>query len=164
MKVEPDAFDYLEDALRKDEPVFGGSGRPRSGRAASRRRRHRYSEINGNLFAMKRIAVCQIRGQAISLPSEIYWVGGLLGSLMNFGFASHLTTFDHRRIITVPEASWHYRSRSVRKPRDIVRYLRRLCRQARGDIGQRAIRSLPVAESIDPCLLPASCRQLVVKW
>jgi len=163
---QSDAIALLADRVMADGYVLGGSGVPSSGRRASSgsTQSPRAGGFQGNLCCIKGTAIEEIRARGIKIPIGLYWSDGFIGALLTFGLDPRKNSWDSRRIAVLPTATWTVGPRYWWRASDLASHYKRLRRQARGRLENRALQEHVANRRLAPELLPARAETLVRAW
>lgn len=163
VRLVPGALQRLGDAVLADEQVLGGSGvrddgRPQDGPAV------RPGGFNGNLCCMKARAVQEFRRQGISLPAGLYRGDAVIGALLLYDMDPVHTNWADRRIVVHRQALYTTDDKRWWRWRDLVAAGKRVLRQAKGELENRAVRGHMTLRKRPPHLLAPTARELVLRW
>jgi hypothetical protein len=166
VRVNSNALDSLGSLVMNDAVALGGTGVPTVGRtaAASARIMLRDGGFHGNLCCMKGSAVSEMKARDLRLPSFMYRVDSLVGSLLHFAFDSRVNKWDVRRVLVDGNASWTTEPKHWWRWRDVVSKCKRSVRQARGLVENAAIKAHLVTRKDSVETLPRQAHELLRSW
>ncbi|NUZ05151.1 hypothetical protein [Piscinibacter koreensis] len=165
--AEPDAFRRLAAALARQPASLAATGVPTRGPSAGRLRREmiEHGGLQGNLHALRRSTMELIRARGFRLPVGTYRTDTVLGAALAFGMAPADTRFDmHAHIAVAADATWDKHMEPWWTYRALGGYLRRMRRQALGQLERRAISFVFGVERRAPERLPPTIEGLVLHW
>lgn len=166
VRINPDAVSILGNAVSSNANVFGGSGVPTTGRNASKQRGIMLKEggMQGNFCCMKGESIREFKRRQIRLPLGIYRTEVLISTLLAFGIDPQRKKWDAHRILVDPLASWTHDERNWWNYKHVYAQLKRIFRQARGRLENKAVRHHFVEQKLSPEQLPVTSNDLVMKW
>lgn len=161
-----DAFDKLEAAITANAEVLAASGVPSSGRSAQHLRALmlRDGGMHGNMHAIGPAAMARLRAIGFRLPLGLYRVDSLINSVLTFNFDPAQHRWEPRRVAVVPDATWDVRDISRLTLGSILGHFKRMVRQARGILENRAVREHLAVRRALPQTLPCTAQELVFEW
>ncbi len=162
--VAPDALQQLGAALAAAPTALAAAAMPSTGRSAQHLRQtmRQYSGLHGSLFALRGGFVARLRAAGLRLPVGLYRGDGLLGAIVLHDLDAVGTARNDERIALVPKATWATPRLRPWRPADLVRYLRRQVRQARGRLESAAIREVIYRAGFAG--LPADANRMIAEW
>lgn len=165
-EVMPDALELLAAGLASDSRKLGATGVPTTGRSASmiRARMLRDGGLHGNLFALPRSVMHELRDSCFKLPIGLYRTDSVIGAVLSFGLDPRHNEWEPKRILVHPSATWHTPPQSMFEFAAIRGHLRRKVRQARGLLENEAIKQHLAVEQRSPSELPEFADELIVSW
>lgn len=166
VRLMPDALQRLGEAVLADGRVLGGSGRrhdgggfdPDAGPAV------RPGGFNGNLCCMKARAVAEIKRQGIRLPLGLYRGDAVIGALLLYDMDPVGTNWADHRIVLHSHACYVTDVKHWWRWSDLKAAAKRLLRQAKGELENKAVRGHMTLRKRPPHLLAPTARQLVLQW
>lgn len=167
VRVEPSALRLLDDGLTSCPGSLGGTGAPTTGRTAANSRRHLLAEggLQGNLFALKKDTMNQLRQRKFNLPLGIYRTDSTLGAALAFGLDPSRHEWDLKgRIFVHPEVTWTTDERKWWHYAEIKSQFRRILRQAQGVLENKAVQNCLAHQKMAPEKLPYTVSELVLEW
>ena len=164
--LTPDAIQMLGDSVAVDERALGGSGMPSVGRSADQTRQALSSEsgLHGNFCCIKGGTLLRMVERQIKLPMGLYRMDSLLGAILCYDLDPGSNVWEDYRIVVNPKAVWQTPSKRWWRARDVNDYIKRVFRQAQGDLEKRAYRDHLAFRRLKSELMPATARELVVEW
>jgi hypothetical protein len=165
-EVCPEALQVMADALNRDDRALAATGVPTMGPSARGLQQTLASEggIHGNLYALKRSCVHQVREFNFRLPRGLYRTDPALGAAVCFNFDPRGNSWDSKRIAVVREATWTYEPPVPWKWQHWKSLSKRRMRQAQGVAENAAMRRLFSIERKPVGSLPDTAAQLVDDW
>jgi hypothetical protein len=164
--VRSDALALLDSGLAARPDAIAATGVPTIGRTARqlRERLLREGGTHGNFHALRGETMRRFRDAGFRLPLGLYRTDALLNSVMalNLDPASH--EWDARRVLVHAEATWQLRPLLWYRPADLLTHLRRLRRQAYGEVEKQAFAHHLVGRRRPPSGLPATAHAMVASW
>jgi hypothetical protein len=148
------------------ETVYGATGIPVSGKSSPRLAREMttYGGIHGNFYALRRSAMDELRRRKFKLPVGLYRTDGVLGAVLAYRFDPNANGWNADTIIVEPSAKWSFEALRWWSPRDLLVHLRRMQRQAQGQLENRATRDHLSIRRQAPERLPGTAEELVIEW
>lgn len=165
-RPEANALNELALALSDDGHALAATGVPSCGRSADKLSKvmQRSGGIHGNLFALTSRAMDQIRRRGFRLPLGLYRTDALIGAAVNFGFDSENNEWDPSRIRVQPSATWEFKTLQWWRLVDLKTHIKRMGRQAQGELENLAVRDHLARRRQLPETLPTTARDLVLQW
>lgn len=165
-QVAPDALRLLDEALNSAPEALGATGVPSYGRSANtlRARMIRSGGIHGNLHAIRGDALRSLRDRSFRLPLGLYRIDPVYGAVLNFGLDPARNTWDPRRILVVPTATWFVHASSPWRIKNLKNHWNRLLRQAKGWFENSAVRDHLAIRRQPPEDLPETAEDLILSW
>ena len=166
VRLNPDSVMLLGDALSARPTLLGGTGIPTTGRSAKSIRKSMtlHGGFHGNFCCVTGAVIEQIRYRRISLPFGLYRVDSLMGALLSFGLHPEKIEWYPRHIYVHPTATWQTDAKHWWRLKDLKDYIKRVLRQSRGTLENKAVTHHFVACKRTPELLPATAASLVLSW
>lgn len=166
VRVRPDAFTLLHQALTSGMHALAASGVPTMGGSARRLRHEMIEEggIHGNLYALRGETVARLRRTGFQIPLGLYRTDPLLAAVLAFNLDPALNDWDWSRIAIVPDATWEYDALDWWRPAHIWTQFKRMVRQGQGSLENAAIKRHLAIEKRPPEQLPYSTHELIVAW
>jgi hypothetical protein len=164
--VKPGALAAIAERMAQDSSRLGATGVPTCGRSAARLREQMLKSggIHGNLYAVRPEAMQALREQGFRLPLGLYRTDPLLGSVLMFGLDPANNQWDPTRIAVEAGATWDVRGLSDLTWNNLRSQVKRMVRQAQGDLESRAAREHLAVKRLAPHLFPRTVRELVHGW
>jgi len=161
-QVDIAALRTLDAALADHPDANAATAVPSVGRsaAASREAMLRHGGLHGSLFALRSSFVDRLVARGLHLPVGLYRGDGLIGSLAMHDLDAR-TEWQTRRVVVTP-ATWRQTPLSVLHSGDLVRYGRRLVRQAQGRMENAAIKAIIYERGYEA--LPNTVAALIGQW
>lgn len=165
-QVRPDALTALASCLAATPDALGATGVPTCGRSAAaiRAQMLRDGGIHGNLFAISAEAMQGIRKAGFKLPLGIYRTDPLIGSVLMFRLDPANHTWNPRRIVVVPDATWHVDGIEDITLKNVKSQFKRILRQAQGDLESKASREHLAVRRLPPQQLPLTIADMIAEW
>jgi len=166
VKVRADAFDNLARALINDDHAFASSGAPPLNEKNNTQRNEmlRNGGIHGNLCAVKGGTLKTLQEINATLPLGIYRTDGTLGALLCFNLSPDNYAWDTTRIIVTPDASWNTNPKKTTTLHKVTSQLKRITRQGKGVIENRALHDLFSLQKSPINALPKDSYTLCRNW
>lgn len=167
VRVNPDALQTLAGSMLAAPDALAATGAPTLGHSARRIREEmrRAGGIHGNLFALKPVAMEDIRRRGFRLPLGIYRTDPTLAAALAFGLDPTMNSWDLKsRVVVDFSASWQTEAKRWWVVSDLRSHFRRLERQAQGDFENRAVSSHLASKKMPAESLPPTAAQLVSDW
>lgn len=166
VRLNPDAVELLGDAITADPSFLGGTGIPCVGRSAQALRASmvQHGGFHGNFCCVTRQVIEQLRDRHIELPFGLYRVDGLIGALLSFGLDPINNEWNPHRVLVHPTASWQTNVKHWWRFNDLKDALKRMFRQTRGLLENKAVTHHFLVRKLSPEQLPASASSLVLGW
>jgi hypothetical protein len=162
VQVLPDALVHIGNGLEKVRDALAGSGVATMGSSAEAHRKS--GEPHGNLFAIRGQVLADFRRVGFRLPLGLYRTDATLFAVIRFRLNPADHEWDPRRILVVPQATWIFRPLSWWKPNDIRSHVKRMMRQAQGDLENLAVREHLALLKRRPEDLQGTTLELVRSW
>ena len=165
-RVMPDAFREIEQHLVKAPESWCASGVPTCGRSATSIREEmlRSGGIHGNLYSVSSKGMESIRTTGFRLPLGLYRTDPLLGAALIFRLDPANNTWEPKRITVVATATWQVDNQSLWSLQSIQGQLKRMVRQAQGELENRAAREHMAIKRLAPQFLPKTAKELITHW
>ncbi len=166
VRLNADAIALLGQAVAANEQALGGTGVPTMGWSAKSLRTNLITNtgFHGNLCCIKGVVLEQMRKQAIRLPIGLYRTDSLMGAFLCFAMDPTTHQWEDFRIHVQADASWQIDVARWWHPQDLRAFFRRLGRQSRGLLENRAISEHLVARAQLPQDMPGTACELVRAW
>jgi len=161
-RVLPDALANIANGLANAREALAASGVATMGRSAAALRKR--GEPHGNLFAIRRQVLGEFRRIGFRLPLGLYRTDATLFSAICFGLNPAEHEWDPRRILVMPQATWRFRPLRWWKPNDMRIHVKRIMRQAQGDLENLAVRECFAIRKQRPEKLCTTAAELVRSW
>lgn len=160
------ALSMLAEALDNSNETLAATAVPSMGRSAAglREKMLREGGLHGNMHVLGISAMTQLRAIGFRLPLGLYRTDSLINAVLNFNFDPAQHRWDPRRVAVVPEASWNVQDITKLTPANIIGQLKRMVRQARGLLENRAVREHLAVRRCSPESLPPTAHELVSEW
>lgn len=161
-----DAFMRIDQALSSNKKALLASGVPTCGRSAEKARAEQIKVhgIHGNLFSIRAETMQSLRIVKFYLPLGIYRTDSTIGAVMQYSLDPLLNKWDPDRIFVESKASWGLDEKRWWRYSDLKGQLKRLVRQAQGDLENRAVRHHLSIHRRAPQDMPRTIRQLIEIW
>lgn len=165
-QVHPDALGALERCLAAKPEALGASGVPTCGRSAAAMRAQmlRQGGIHGNLFAISAKGMQGIRSAGFKLPLGIYRTDPLIGSVLMFRLDPANHAWNPRLIAVEPNATWYVEGIEDITLKNLKSQLKRILRQALGELENRAAREHLAIQRLPPHQLPLTVADMIGGW
>jgi len=166
VQVMPDALKLISDGFNDAPKALAASGVPTIGRSAGMQTELMLREggIHGNLYAVRRDFVGQLRSTDFRLPLGIYRTDGVLGAVICFALDPAKNDWDSARIFVHPRATWKIRPSSFLSLADVRSHFKKVMRQAQGVLENLAVRQHMAIEKKTPQSLPRTTTELIEIW
>lgn len=163
---KPDALHLLSRAISESPQALAVSGVPSCGSSARWQAAVmlRSGGIHGNLFALPKRTMEELRQRAISLPKGLYRTDSLIGAILNFRFDPSKHNWDPGQILVQGDATWKINTLRWWHPGDIRTHVKRLLRQSQGQLENLAVSDHLGRHRRSPETLPPTARELVLQW
>ena len=141
-RISEGALAGLDAALRDHPQAMASTGvclNGRTMRLATRRTLDEGGVLHGQLHALRPEFLDRMVAAGIRLPVGLYRGDGLMGSMAVHNLDAMREGWDNRRIVGVAGAVYEIPALSALKPGDLRRQFRRMVRQMRGMLENRAI-------------------------
>lgn len=163
---ELDALNLLSQAISESPQSLAVSGVPSCGSSARRQAAVmlRSGGIHGNLFALPKRTMEELRQRAICLPKGLYRTDSLIGAVLNFRFDPSKHSWDPGQILVQGDATWKITPLRWWHPGDIRTHVKRFLRQSQGMLENLAISDHLGRHRRSPESLPSTARELVLQW
>lgn len=141
-RPNPDAFALLDESLHTEKSVFAATGLPTTGRTASALRKllQNTHGLHGNLYCVKSEVMQYMKATGFHLPLGIYRTDPALGAAIKFSFDPGNHDWDINRIYVHPDVSWTTPPKYWWRLSDVKGQVKRIIRQAQGDLENKALR------------------------
>jgi hypothetical protein len=165
-EVRPGALAALEQHLDNSADVLGATGVPTSGRSAGKLREQMLKSggIHGNLYAICAEAMAGLREQGFKLPLGLYRTDPLIGAVLMFRLDPSAYRWEPRRVAVVPSAIWDVHGISELTIKNLRTQVKRMLRQAQGDLENYAVREHLAIQKLSPQDLPPTANSLINGW
>ena len=162
----PDALRHLALGLDGDPHALAASGVPSCGRSARAQRSEmlRGGGIHGNLFALTKVAMEQVRQRGFRLPMGLYRTDALIGAALSFSFDPTRNPWDPSRILVQQTATWKFEALRFWRLTDFVVHVKRKGRQLKGQLENLAVRDHLAIRHLPLERLPPTIDELVNSW
>lgn len=162
----PDALNLLSQAISESPQSLAVSGVPSCGRSANRQAAAmlRSGGIHGNLFALPKRTMEELRQRGICLPKGLYRTDSLIGAILNFRFDPSKHNWDPGQILVQGDATWEITPLRWWHPGDIRTHVKRVLRQSQGQLENLAVGDHLGRRRRSPESLPSTARELVLQW
>lgn len=165
-EAQPGAFDKLAEALDNSPDTLAATAVPSAGRSAAALRETmlRDGGLHGNMHVLGIPAMTRLRENGFRLPLGLYRTDSLINAVLNFNFDPAQHRWDTSRVAVVGAASWNVHGITKLTPANIIGQLKRMVRQARGLLENRAVRQHLAVQRHSPETLPRTAHELVSEW
>lgn len=167
VRVKPNALEALVRAMGSHGYTLAASGVPTVGRSAHaiRIEMSREGGIHGNLFALKRSTMDALREKGFKLPLGIYRTDPTLAAALAFGLDPSRHAWEPRQRIAVAyDATWDVETKHWWRWSDVRASLRRMDRQAQGELENKAVAQWLATCKRSPYEMPSTVLELVRWW
>jgi hypothetical protein len=166
VRVRPDSLSLLAEGLQTSPRMLAASGVPTVGRTATRVKNDMLREgaIHGNMYALRQDVLRQLRLRGIRLPIGLYGYDALIGAFICFGLDPVGNQWDCGRILVHAQATWTNTPLAWWKPSAIVKHGKRMMRQARRTLVNRAVHEHMGVQRRSPEQLPVTVTELIESW
>lgn len=166
VRVAPDALHALSSKLQETPQALATTGIPSSGRSAEiiKQTMLQQGGFHGNLFAVRGDTMDAMRGRGFRIPVGHYRTDGMLGAVIAFGLDPKRNQWDNQRVVVTPGATWFTTPLSRGRARDAVVHFKRMVRQARGDLENKAMRQYLSRDRKALEHMPETSDELVRAW
>lgn len=161
-----DAFSLLENGLNEHPEAWCAAGVPSIGAGArsSRIEQIAVHGIHGNLFCIPQRVINLMRDKGFSLPIGLYRTDSTIGAVIKYSLDPANNSWDNNRIYVHPEASWKVDKKTWWRYSDIVGQFKRVLRQAKGDLENRALRHHFTISKRLPNQMPSNVVEMINAW
>lgn len=165
-EVNPNALALLAEALDNSPDALAATGVPTDGRSAQviRSSMIQNGGIHGNLFALSTYAMTQFQARKFRLPLGLYRTDPLIGAVMMYRFSPSKFCWNRCRIVVHPHASWVVKQDPVWSRTKLLGHMRRLLRQAQGELENRAAREHLSIRQLEPETMARTINGFVNEW
>lgn len=165
-EVRPGAFTALERCLGQRPEALGATGVPTSGRSAAQLREQmlRHGGFHGNMHVLRAETMAELRTAGFRLPKGLYRTDSLIGAMLMFGLDATRHGWRPERIAVEADATWEVPGISALSLQNVKSQLKRMVRQAQGDLENRAVREHLVTLKRPAPDLPDNAQLLVKEW
>lgn len=165
-RPRPDAFAAMERHLAEKPNALAASAIPSTGRTAKRTREKmlRTGGIQGNLYALTRKSMNEVRVTGFRLPLGLYRTDPLLGAALTFRLDPSNHQWTRGSVVAVGDATWDVDGISDLSYKNVVGYFKRRLRQAQGALESQAFRDHMSIKRLPPRLLPMTTCEMVDNW
>lgn len=135
----------LDEALRAHPEAMASTGVCGNGRTmklATKRTLEVGGVLHGQLHALRPAFLDRMVAAGIRIPIGTYWGDGVMGSMVAHNLDAMGEPWQNRRIVGVSAAVYEIPELSALRFRDLRRQLRRLTRQMRGKLQNRALQDV----------------------
>lgn len=162
--ARPDAFVHLDHALSQPG-ILAATGVPTAGRSAPALRAQMLSGggFHGNMNAIGSSAMGRLKACGFRLPLGLYRTDSLIGSVLSFDLNPE-RGWEPKRIAVVADATWDVPGIGALTFRNVISQLKRMLRQARGHVENRAAREHLAIRLLAPETLPRTSEELMLDW
>jgi hypothetical protein len=166
VEVYENSFEKLAAALATHSHARAATGTDVMGRSADRQAKFQIeiSGIHGNLYALSREAVLQVRESGFRLPLGLYRTDPTLESCLKWDFDPSANAWNKHRITVVTDVTWKRPVSSPWRFADWIVHWRRMIRQAQGDVEQQALKTFFANDKKRPRELPETAEELLRQW
>lgn len=163
-QARPDAFVNLDIALQRPG-ILAATGVPTSGRSAQQLREQMLhgGGFHGNMHAIGSTAMARLKTIGFRLPLGLYRTDSLIGSVLSFDLHPE-RGWDPKRIAVVADATWDVPGIEALTFRNVMSQLKRMVRQARGHVENRAAREHLAIRLQAPETMPRTSEELIFNW
>lgn len=165
-EAQPQALAKLAAVFDSPSCALAATAVPSEGRSAAWQRDKMLREggLQGNLHALGIPAMTHLRASGFRLPLGLYRTDSLINAVLNFNFDPTEHRWDTSRVAVVAEASWNVHGVSQVTSANIRGKLKRMVRQSRGLLENRAVREHLAVRRRAPQSLPVTAHELVNQW
>lgn len=166
-RVTDSALVHLVNKLHSSAGALAATGVPTCGRNAARDADDMlaYGGIHGNLYAFKPETIEQFRRMGFRLPVGIYRTDPTFGAAINFGLDLYPRHWlPKKRVVCDPNARWLIDPLSIWKFSHLKTHVKRVIRQAQGDLENAAVRNIFAVRREPFNSLPITVNELVLGW
>jgi len=165
-EAQPGSFTRLAEALNNAPETLAATAVPSAGRSAASLRDTmlRQGGLHGNMHVLGIPAMTRLRASGFRLPLGLYRTDSLINAVLNFNFDPAQYRWDTSRVAVVAAASWDVQGITKLTPANIIGQLKRMVRQARGLLENRAVRQHLAIHRHSPESLPRTAHELVSEW
>jgi len=165
-EAQPHAFERLAAVFDNPGHALAATAVPSDGRSAAWQREKMLREggLHGNLHVLGIPAMTRLRASGFRLPLGLYRTDSLINAVLNFNFVPSVHRWDVSRVAVVANASWNVHGITQLNPANISGKLKRMVRQARGLLENRAVREHLAVRRLPPEALPETVHELVKQW
>lgn len=162
VRPNPDSIKVCLDYFQKYQPA-AITGVPSFGRSAKKLREEMVSQggIHGNLFAMSDESISKVVESGFKLPIGLYRVDSVIGAAINFHFSPEKHSWDSTRIKVLESVSWEIDPQKWYSWKDLKSQVKRMLRQGRGILENRAVKQLFAIEKSPLRLTPKTANKLI---
>lgn len=162
VRPNSDSIKIALDFYKKHHPV-AITGVPSMGTSAKRLRREMIVSggIHGNLFAMSDDSISKVVESEFRLPIGLYRVDSVIGAAINFQFAPNKFDWDSKQIEVLEDISWGFDTQKWHSLNDIKSQVKRMFRQGRGILENRAVKQLWAIDKRPLRVIPNTAKKLV---
>lgn len=166
VQVAPNSLNNMAIGLYLSKIALAASGVPTMGAQAKKLRETMLTMggIHGNLYAVYGKVLKNLHRIGFKLPLGLYRGDALLGAVMCFNLNPAKYTWDHKRILICPDATWISPTLKWWRMRDIQIGFIKLSRQAMGNLEERALKYYLSYKKIPIEELPETVFGLVSSW
>lgn len=165
-EAQPHAFERLASVLDDSSHALAATAVPSEGRSAAWQREKMLREggLQGNLHVLGIPAMTRLRSSGFRLPLGLYRTDSTINAVLNFNFVPAEHQWDVSRVAVVADASWDVHGVTQVNSANILSKLKRMVRQARGLLENRAVRQHLAVRRLSPESLPETVHELVNQW
>lgn len=166
VEPRPDAFVALSRRLGEAPEALGVTGVPSAGRSAAKTRETmlRHGGIQGNMHALGNEAMTEIKQRGVRLPLGLYRTDSLIGALLLLKLAPESAKWEPKRLVVAGDATWDIPGQSAFTFQNVKAQLKRMLRQAQGDLENRALREHMTVQHLPAQQFPETAAELVINW
>lgn len=160
------SFAALAAALAHDPAVLAASAVPSVGHSAEQVGSMLLAGggLHGSLHVLRGRVVSALREIGFRLPLGLYRSDSMIAAVLCFNLDPASNTWEPRRVVAVPAATWQYDAPSLRRFKDWVAFAKRRVRQAQGAIESCAFRQHFAVDRKPINTLPRLGSDLVRLW
>lgn len=164
-RARADAFVHLDQALQRDG-MLGATGVPTSGRSAPHLRAQMLREggFHGNMHVISATSMARLKASGFRLPLGLYRTDSLIGAVLMFDLDPAERGWEPKRIAVAADATWDIPGIEALTLRNIMGQLKRIVRQARGHVENRAAREHLAVRQLPPEQMPRTSDELMLNW
>jgi hypothetical protein len=166
VQVRPDAFDTLSKSLSEKRDALAATGVPSSGRSAAKWREQMLAQggLMGGMHVIAADVMSKLRKRKIRLPLGLYRTDSLIGAILMFSLDPTENAWDVSKVAVSAEATCDIPGLSALTFHNVRAQIKRLVRQAQGDLENSAMQQHLAIERRAPETLPVTNQELVRRW